>query len=214
MQQTTEDLIARPAGVDTPPRWPTPLVLAHWSTVALLALGVTVIYGREAAEARALREALLGLHRWVGVLVWVACWARLAMRLLGRPPARLRATRGWLAWAAATMHALLYALLLAVPLLGWALSSARGQVVAALGLSLPMAIGPDPDLADELAAAHNAAALTLLALVLVHALAAAWHHYVRRDNVLASMSITRSKAVDAPAPPQADSSSPPVRRTS
>ena len=51
---------------------------------------------------------------------------------------------------AASTHGTLYALLLARPLLGWALSSAQGKPVHLLGASLPALVAADEDLADAL----------------------------------------------------------------
>lgn len=191
--QLTTDPNARAAPSDTPLRWPLPSALIHWGTVGLLVIGVAVAYGREAVDGRGLRDGLLNVHRWAGVLVWAACWMRLALRLFKRPRGRRPATGRFMTWAATATHVALYGLLLAVPLLGWALSSARGQSLEALGWHLPVLFDRDPDLADELAAAHSVAALTLLGLASLHALAALWHHFIRGDGVLASMAFARAK---------------------
>jgi len=90
--------------------------------------------------------------------------------------------------AASALHALLYVLLLSIPLLGWALSSARGQAVALpLGVNLPALLAKDLDLADSLEQLHSIAAWSLAALAGLHAAAAIWHHRVRRDGVLVAM---------------------------
>lgn len=217
MQHTTEDLDARAPAAGTPQRWPRPIVLLHWGTLGLLMLGLAAVYGRELAESRALRDGLLNLHRWAGTLIWIACCARLGLRLRLRlaggravPP---HAAAGLLKWAAAASHLALYALLLAVPLLGWALSSARGQTIAMPGWTLPMLVDTDPDLADELANVHAAAALGMLGLAVLHALAAAWHQVVRRDGVLASMALTRARPREPDARQRPLPSSPPAEPT-
>jgi cytochrome b561 len=182
-------------------------------TVGLLTFGVAVIYGREAADERWLREGLLSAHRWAGMLVWAGCWVRLALRLFRGARWQRPVSGRLMNWAATVTHVVLYALLLTLPLLGWALSSARGQFTDMLGLSWPLLIDPDPDLVDEIESAHRTAALTLLGLALFHALAAVWHHFVLRDGVLASMSFehTRTSQINAPQPGRP--SSPPVEPT-
>jgi cytochrome b561 len=171
--------------VAAPPRQPWPIAALHWLTVLALATGLGAIWWREAVDASSLRSLLLGLHRHMGLLVWAALLARLLARhVLGRVDAT-----GPMPWpmraAAGLTHLALYALLFALPLLGWALSNAHGQTVQVLGvLSLPHLVDADPDMADVWADRHEAAAWALCALVSLHILAALWHHFVRRDGAL------------------------------
>ena len=89
--------------------------------------------------------------------------------------------------AAWLTHAALYAALLALPLLGWALSDAAGKPPHLFGLALPALVAEDDDLADRLLAWHQDLAWVLLALVSLHIAAALWHHFIRRDDVLRAM---------------------------
>jgi cytochrome b561 len=90
--------------------------------------------------------------------------------------------------AAEAAHGLLFGLLIALPLVGWALSSAHGITVALLGtVPLPKLVTPDSELADTLSDYHVWLAWGLLVLVGMHVAAAAWHHFVRRDAVLKAM---------------------------
>ncbi|MCE1187026.1 MAG: cytochrome b/b6 domain-containing protein [Rhodocyclales bacterium] len=153
------------------PRRPRALVLAHWLTALILALAAGLILVRESAEGRALRTLLLNLHRNAGLLAAVA---------QGALPARL---------AASAVHLLLYLLLLALPLVGWALSNAHGHDVSLFGLvQLPALVEEDEDLGDLLEDAHFWGACALGGLVLLHAGAALWHHWVLKDEVLRAMS--------------------------
>ena len=65
-------------------------------------------------------------HKWAGVTILLLSFARLAWRITHRPPADL-AMPAWQARAAHATHVLLYALFFAVPLLGWAYSSAQAS---------------------------------------------------------------------------------------
>jgi cytochrome b561 len=97
--------------------------------------------------------------------------------------------------ASAAAHGLLYLLLAAVPLLGWAATSAAGKPVALLGIvPLPALVGVDDGLADFLGDAHGFVAWTLVALAGLHAAAALWHHLVQRDGVLVAMLPSRRDA--------------------
>jgi len=91
-------------------------------------------------------------------------------------------------WAAQGAHLMLYAMLCALPVVGWAASNAHAVRVKLFGLvALPSIVGDDPDLADLLTDVHLWMSWGLLFLVVAHAGAACWHHYIRRDGVLAAM---------------------------
>ena len=93
-----------------------------------------------------------------------------------------------LRWAARLSHVVLYAFLLAIPLVGWSVTSAHAVDLRLFGLvPLPALVAPDSDLADELTDYHAWLAYGLMGFVFVHALAALWHHYVLRDAVLVAM---------------------------
>lgn len=171
-----------------------PLIIAvHWLTLAAILVGVAAILLRELTESRALRMELLNLHRSVGLLVLMAAAARMAaLTQVDRPmhdtprPMRVLATLS---------HGALYLLLLVLPMLGWALTSARGQAARLFDvIPLPPLMASNPDLADTLADYHEWAAWVLLVLVIAHAGAALWHHHVRRDQVLSSMLPKRRSA--------------------
>ena len=89
--------------------------------------------------------------------------------------------------------------LLALPLEGWALTSAHGITLALFGaVHLPNLIASDSELADVLSDYHVSLAWILLIVAGLHAAAALWHHFVRRDAVLAAMlpslSLARGKS--------------------
>jgi cytochrome b561 len=174
------------AGQETQQRHPATLMLLHWLTVLCLALAAALILIRDQVDSRALRMWLLEGHRHAGLFVLALFFARVALRF--RSGRWMSADRSpWLRWLATLNHLALYALLLAQPLLGWALSDAQGKPVHLLGAKLPALVMPDEDLADALQGWHQWAAWLLLGLILLHAGAALWHHFVLRDGVLRRM---------------------------
>lgn len=167
---------------------PRPIVVAHWATFGLLVAAFAFVLGREFAEGKALETLLLMLHRWAGLSIALLAFTRLLLRT------RLRLAEGtsddpaWQRWIAAGIHALLYLFMLGLPLLGWVLSSAQGQTVnLPWGGHLPALMEPDPDLADTLEDWHGTLAWIFAGLIGLHAAAALFHHWVRRDGVLAAM---------------------------
>jgi cytochrome b561 len=174
------------------PSRPRKIVVLHWLTVLCVCCAAGLILTRDEVSGRALRQWLLEGHRHFGLFVLILFFIRVAVRLRagklpteGKLPFVLRA-------AAAATHIALYALLLALPLLGWALSNAQDKPVHFFGATLPTLVAADDDLADSLQAWHVDAAWLLLALVVLHVSAALWHHFVLRDGTLRVMLPRRS----------------------
>jgi cytochrome b561 len=166
---------------------PATMVL-HWTTVMALVAAVAAIYLREVTEDKLIRQVLLEAHRQLGLLVLICVPLRIAARYLLGFANQSAGLSALLRWVAAMTHLALYAFLLALPLLGWAATSAKGIKLRLFALvPLPGLADPDPDLADTLVDFHQWGAWTLLALVGAHALAALWHHFVHCDGVLAAM---------------------------
>ncbi|WP_448100245.1 cytochrome b [Luteibacter jiangsuensis] len=169
------------------PTRPRKLVALHWLTVLCVAVAATLILLRDELDGRALRAWLLEGHRHAGLLVLllfaVRVWLRVRYGKLQPGGDHSRIVR----FGAALTHVALYALLLALPLLGWAMCGAAGLDVHFFGLTLPAIVGENEDLADRLQAWHVDAAWALLMLVILHLSAALWHHFVVRDHTLRMM---------------------------
>lgn len=85
-------------------------------------------------------------------------------------------------------HLALYALLIVIPLLGVLLTWLRGDALSFFGLfTIPAPFSPDRDTARSIKAVHSLLANGILILVGIHSLAALWHHFVRKDDVLKRM---------------------------
>ena len=137
------------------------------------------------------RLKLFNWHKWAGVTILALSALRLLWRLTHRPPEEAPAPR-WQQQAARWTHYALYALFFAVPLSGWAYSSAAGFPIVWFGvLPLPDFVGRDKALAEVLKQLHHLLAWGLGALVLLHIAAAVKHHFVDRDGLLHRMAPSR-----------------------
>ena len=169
-------------------RHPTLTRALHWATAILILISVTAILYRETTEQKLVRRVLLELHRQLGLLVLIALVMRIGLRLAGAFASHTRDLGATLRLVATGAHWLMYGVLGAVTLLGWALSNAHAIHLRFLALlPLPDLVAADSDLADTLTDYHVLAAWLLLGLVVLHVLAALWHHYFRRDGVLIAM---------------------------
>ncbi len=139
---------------------------------------------------------LLNWHKWAGITILLLSLLRLLWRLTHRPPPLpgpvARAMPPWQRLAHDATHGFLYLLFFAVPLIGWAYSSAAGFPVVLFGaLPLPDLLPKDKALAEAVKPWHAAAAFALAALVLLHVAAALKHHFIDRDGLLARMRLGR-----------------------
>jgi cytochrome b561 len=193
-------------------RHPAITITFHWMSALAVVTAFAVAWTRAVLDDPGPRATLMSLHQWLGLVVLALLLARVGVRLAtfsAMPASRLpRLMRH----AGTATHLALYALLLAQPLLGWALTNAHGHDVRLPGLPpLPSMVPADPDLADALDSWHVGVARVLASAIAMHALAALFHHFMRRDDVLRAMlplfgpSEQRSPA-DRPAASQAQDS--------
>lgn len=180
--------------IENKPARPRKIVLLHWLTVLCVVFAASLILLRdEVVSGRVLKQWLLEGHRHFGLFVLMLFFIRVVVRIrAGKLPPTNNMPKPVRAIAALT-HIVLYALLLILPVLGWATSNAQDRPVHLFGLTLPALVSPDEDLADSLQAWHIDAAWTLLALVLLHTGAALWHHFFVRDDTLRAMWPSRQR---------------------
>lgn len=160
-------------------------IALHWAMLALLvAVAATMELRGYFPRGSAPREALKQWHYALGLTVFGLVWLRLIARIVWRAPAIVPPPPAWQRLLAGATHLALYALMIAMPLLGWVILSAEGEAVRFLGLDLPALVGRDEALVDWAEEVHEAGAKLAYALVALHAAAALFHHYWLRDDTL------------------------------
>lgn len=176
--------------LSSPPRrrYPALSIGLHWLSALAVATAFAVAWSRAALDEPQPRALLMAVHQGAGLLVMALLLVRIGARLAsfrGMPKAPLPRLMRLTAFAT---HLALYALLLAMPLLGWALTNAHGHDVRFPGLPVfPAMVEADTDLAETLESWHVGLAWVLGGLIVAHAGAALFHHFVRKDGVLRSM---------------------------
>jgi cytochrome b561 len=168
--------------------WGAPAKLFHWVMAALIflqiALGLTAVGWRISPT----KLNLFVWHKSTGMLILALLTLRVLWRLSHHAPALPGEMPLWERVGAHLSHVLLYALMIALPLTGWVISSASNVPFRIFwAIPLPAITAPDKAVTDLFATIHGWL-VTLLALVLVaHIGAALRHHYVKRDSVLTRM---------------------------
>ncbi|MFJ5487364.1 cytochrome b [Hansschlegelia beijingensis] len=185
--------IAEPNAVSVATGRFTPLQrLLHW----LMAIGILSMLFIGVGMVSTVSQAhltLVSIHKPLGIALLVLVILRVAVRLTRGAPALPADLPEPMKLAARLSHLVLYALMIAMPLIGWAmLSAADYPVTLWSGFNLPPIVSPSRELHAALWNAHRALAFVLFALVLLHLAAALFHALVRRDGVFQQMAGGRS----------------------
>ena len=160
----------------------------QWLTLFLVATVFVFASAIDFAPSKEGAAALTQLHRSFGVTVWIVTLGRLVWRQFSRFPNWPADMPHAMRFAAHWSEYALYALLLIQPILGLLHTNAHGDRVNLFFLGkLPALIGQDRPLARQLLEVHDMVGFLLLGLIALHASAALYHHFWRRDDTLAAM---------------------------
>lgn len=162
--------------------------LLHWSILLLIIVQYFLAESADELPDGPGKLQLIGQHKSLGIVLLLLAVARIAWKLANRGlPAPVG--EGLVKKAAAAGHGLLYLLILVQPLSGWAMSSAAGYPVSVFGaFKMPALVGANPELHEFLEDTHEALFYALVAVAVLHAAAALYHHFVLKDGVLRRMS--------------------------
>ncbi len=163
----------------------------HWWTVLLvliqLPLGLYMSYrGNTLGIFDDVTNNLYSSHKLVGIIIFIVVVLRLLNRLTrGAPPPEPTIT-WWQRGASAINHWGLYALLLALPIVGY-IGVSQYPALDIFGMTLPGIVAADQDASARTFLLHFWGAMLLVALIAMHFGAAMFHYLIRKDNVLTRM---------------------------
>jgi len=160
----------------------------HWATAVLVL--AAFIYGPGGSEQKvysAARDFDRSLHETLGLCVFFLAIARLTWRAIDARPDPPQVPR-WMGFASRAAQALLYLLLFALPLTAISGAWLEGHALTLLGgVAIPPWLAENHGLGVSIARVHTWLGDAILWLAGAHALAALYHHFVRKDGVLLSM---------------------------
>ncbi len=163
-------------------------MILHWAVVVLVMCAWLTGQFGDALPRGPQREAGEFIHILLGLSILALAAARLVWRVTDPPPSEETALGRWSEWAARATHYILYALLVAAPVVGIAVQFARGHALPVFGLfEIASPWAADRNFARDLKELHEALANALVILVGLHAAAALVHHYVLHDRTLVRM---------------------------
>ncbi len=174
--------------LNTKERYGTLSIGLHWLMVLLMAGVYTCVELHNFfPKGSELRSNLMILHFSLGVTIFMLVCVRLAARLVTPAPVIVPEPLVWQKWSAKLMHGALYALMVFMPLAGYLGRGIAGKTTYLWGMVLPNLMYVNKGLAETIFEFHKTVGNVGYFLIGLHALAALFHHYIRRDNTMKRM---------------------------
>jgi cytochrome b561 len=170
----------------------------HWLIAAAVLVNLCLgLYMADLPRSDPYRFILFQTHKSIGLTVLVLSLLRLGWRLMNPVPPLPRGMNPVLRIVSRFSHILLYFLIVAIPLAGWALvsSSPLGLPTPYFGLfswpNIPMLANLPRAIKIQnlhfFEDTHSLLAFTMIGLLALHVTGALYHQFVRRDDVLRRM---------------------------
>jgi len=162
----------------------------HWVMAALIVLAYTLILSRtQFGRGSEYRTLVVQSHFWVGILVLVMAFFRVAERRRHHPPAITPPLEGLLRVAATVSHYALYAFLFTQPILGMlTVMIEKGALpIPLIDAQIPWPFATSGRTAEYFEDLHKLLGSIFYYIIGLHVIAAVWHHWVRKDNTLKRM---------------------------
>jgi cytochrome b561 len=175
-----------PDGATPATRYGRGAVTFHWTMAVLIAVVGTLGLLHDSMPKQS-HNFWINVHAILGLCVWVLVIARFGWRRSHPPPA-LPAASGELARRfSRPAHLLLYALIFITPVLGFVTFVWHGRAFDFELFRVDFGVAKDRAIFEPTEDIHGYLAYALFTLVGIHVLAALWHHFYRRDRLLARM---------------------------
>lgn len=158
----------------------------HWLIFVLLLFMLTLGYFLHDIP-KAYQSLVYNTHKLTGLSILIFMILRVIWALSNPKPRLPKETRPWEGVAERSVHFLLYVSVISMPLAGWIGSSAAGRPPHIGDFHMMLPVAQSKTLSEMAFRVHGLLALTIIALVCVHVLAALYHHFIRHDDVLRRM---------------------------
>ena len=160
----------------------------HWLIALMILISFSVGLYMVDLSLSPTKLRLFSWHKWAGVTIFTLVVIRGLWRITHAAPALPNDMPRWQRDASNATHYLLYALMIAIPLSGWLMSSAKGFQTVYFGvLPIPDLLDKNKELGETLTQVHKFLNFTMLAIVILHVAAALKHHFIDKDEILRRM---------------------------
>lgn len=170
-------------------RYTTAAIIFHWIIAILVIVMIGLgLYMTDVPKGSPDRAFYFNLHKSIGVTTALLVIARLIWRMKNPPPALPTSMPGWEMQASKISHALLYMCIIVMPLSGFSATQFTKYGVTYFGLfKIPPMGSENKVVYDLLQGVHGVTATLLIALVVIHVLAAFKHLLIDRDKIFQRM---------------------------
>ena len=160
----------------------------HWIVVVLIITQWFIADRADDLPNGLAKLQALAWHKSFGMTILMLAVLRLVWRLVNPVPDLTAETKPWERVLARVSHLLLYALIFAMPLTGWLMSSAKNFPVSWFKLfQFPDLVAPSEELFQRMNGLHHLLFKVLVAVALLHVAGALKHHFIDRNDVLRRM---------------------------
>jgi cytochrome b561 len=171
-------------------RFTVPQRLLHW-LMAICILSMLFIGVGMVSTVTPKYLTLVQIHKPLGIAILVLVLIRLTLRIVYGAPALPADLPEPIKLAANLSQYIFYALMIGMPLIGWAMLSAASYPVVLFGsVHLPSILPLSPSLHTLLWHAHYFLAFAFFAFILMHVSAILFHKLIRNDGVFETMATT------------------------
>jgi cytochrome b561 len=175
--------------------------ILHWLMAAMLL--AMLFIGVSMVASLGNYHRLVAIHRPLGIMILVLAAVRLTNRMLTKLPPFPATMSRHERFAASASERLLYALMLALPLVGWGMLSAGHYPIVMFGpVHLPAILPVNPALYAVLRKTHTIMAYLLFLTFVGHLSAVLFHTLVVRDRLLNRMAVWPVRSKDNASPIQ------------
>ena len=176
------------------PRYSGVAIGLHWLIGLMILISFSVGLYMVDLSLSPFKLRLYSWHKWAGVTIFMLVLIRCLWRITHAAPMLPADMPRWQRIAADASHFALYALMIAIPLSGWLMSSAKGFQTVYFGvLPIPDLLQKNKELGETLALVHQSLNFTMIGIVILHAAAALKHHFIDQDDILRRMLPARKK---------------------
>jgi cytochrome b561 len=161
--------------------------MLHW-LIFLFVLGLLFVgYFAQDIGDKAIRSNIINMHKLTGLLVLFLMLFRALWAFVNIKPALPAETPFWQRIIERIIHLLMYIVLIAMPISGWIMTSASGKPPRFFSWILSLPVLHSKSISENAWQVHQAITIIILVLVSIHVLAAFYHYFIKKDNVLQRM---------------------------
>lgn len=163
-----------------------PAKFLHW-IIAILLIGMLTFGFFLDDIPKDYKGVVYNIHKLTGVTILLLMVIRICWSLGNTRPDLPNKTPRWQRFSARTVQYLLIIFAIIMPLAGWIGSSAVEKFPHIGDLQLKLPVPHEKFIADASFEVHETVAIILIVLISMHVLAALYHHFIRKDDVMRKM---------------------------